>query len=114
MKEEEMKKEEMIGQISRLTTYLREEIIEKLEKYNGDSTSVIKEYMGINVKPSTEQKSIKNNQLNQEIYRQIRRTLDESMRQYREKNPINMDEAIKNLRESEEREKERLKNKNNY
>lgn len=114
MKEEEMKKEEMIGQISRLTTYSREEIIEKLEKYNGDSTSVIKEYMGINVKPTNEKSSIKKNQLNQEIYRQIRRTLDDSMRQYREKNPINMDEAIQNLRESEEREKERLKNKNNY
>lgn len=100
--------EEKIGQISRLTTYSREEIIEKLEKYNGDTTSVIREYMGINTKK--DDNKIKNNQLNQEIYRQIRRTLDDSMRQYREKNPINIDEAIHNLRESEEREK--IKNKN--
>ena len=101
-----------IESIFRLTTYSREEIKEKLEKYDGDSNLVIREYMGLNKKKETNK--IKNNQLNQEIYRQIRRTLDAGMREYREKNPINIDEAINNLRESEEREreKEKLKNKN--
>lgn len=100
--------DEKIEKILSQTNYSRDEIIEKLEKYNGDLTSVIREYMGINKKE--ENNKIKNNQLNQEIYRQIRKTLDNSMREYREKNPINIDEAIHNLRESEERQK--LKNNN--
>ena len=103
--------EEKIGSISRLTTYSRDEIIEKLKKYNGDYTSVIREYMGINTEPSNGKITIKNNQLNQEIYRQIRHTLDDSMRVYREKNPINIDEATHNLAESEKRQQ--LKNRNN-
>jgi hypothetical protein len=32
------------------------------------------------------------------------------MKEYREKNPINMDQVIDNFKESEEREKNRIKN----
>ena len=46
---------------------------------------------------------INTKQINQEIYRQIRRTMDDGMRTYREKNPINMEEVKNNLRQSEER-----------
>jgi hypothetical protein len=106
---EKSKLDEKIEMISKLTTYSNDEILEKLQIYDGDATSVVREYMGIPVKK--ENNKIKNNQINQEIYRQIRKTLDDSMRQYRENNPINIDEVVHNLRESEEREKEKRKNK---
>jgi hypothetical protein len=48
--------------------------------------------------------------VNQEIYRQIRYTLDSSMRSYREKHPINVDQVINNFQESNEREKDKEKN----
>jgi hypothetical protein len=47
--------------------------------------------------------------VNQEIFRQIRTKLDSSMKVYREKNPVNMDQVIENFKESDEREKEREK-----
>jgi hypothetical protein len=97
--------EQKIEQILSQTNYSREEILQKLENHNGDVILVIKEYMGI--KSNVENSKIRSNQLNQEIYRQIRRTMDDGMRIYREKNPINIEEVTHNLRESEER-----KNKN--
>jgi hypothetical protein len=100
-----LKEEDKIQQILLQTNYTREEIINKLEQYDGDVISVIREYMGI--KPKISQNKINSKHVNQEIYRQIRRTLDDGMRQYREKNPINIEQVANNLRESEER-----KNKN--
>jgi hypothetical protein len=99
--------EDKIQQILLQTNYTREEIINKLEQSNGDVIFVIREYMGI--KPKTSHDKINSKQVNQEIYRQIRRTLDDGMRQYREKNPINIEQVANNLRESEERKN---KNKN--
>jgi hypothetical protein len=93
--------EKKIEQILSQTNYSREEIICKIEEYDGDVISIIKEYMGI--KPKVENTKIRSNQINQEIYRQIRRTMDNSMRSYREKNPINMEEVSNNLKQSEER-----------
>jgi hypothetical protein len=93
--------EQKIEQILSQTNYSREEILQKLENHNGDVILVIKEYMGI--KSNVENAKIRSNQLNQEIYRQIRRTMDDGMRIYREKNPINIEEVSHNLRESEER-----------
>ena len=61
----------------------------------------LKYYMGIHEK-NTETK-IKS--INQEIYKQIRHTLDSSMKEYREKNPVNIEQVITNLTESEENEK---------
>ena len=48
-----------------------------------------------------------NNQIksvNQEIYKQIRGNLDQTMKEYREKNPVNIDQVVANLQESDERE----------
>ena len=88
------------------TNYTEEEAIEKLKLFNCDYMKVIKDYMGIPEKK--EAKKIKS--VNQEIYRQIRTTLDNTMREYREKNPINMDQVITNFQESDEREKNRIQN----
>ena len=86
---------------------MEQKIEQKLENHNGDVILVIKEYMGI--KSNVENSKIRSNQLNQEIYRQIRRTMDDGMRIYREKNPINIEEVTHNLRESEERKQFRLR-----
>lgn len=82
------------------TNYTEEEAIEKLKLFNCDYMKVLRDYMGI-----PEQKNTKVTTVNQEIYRQIRTRLDSSMREYREKNPINIDQVISNFQESEEREK---------
>jgi len=93
----------LIKQIMTQTTYNETEAIEKLKLHNNDHIKVIKEYMGIpDKKNDTKVKSI-----NQEIFRQIRTTFDNSMREYREKNPINMEQVITNLKESDEREQQK-------
>jgi len=77
--------------------------IQKLKDFNYDYMKVIRDYMGIPEKK-------KNNQIksvNQEIYKQIRHSLDQTMKEYREKNPVNIDQVITNLQESEEREREK-------
>lgn len=93
--------ENKIEQISKQTNYSREEILKKIEEYNGDIVLIIREYMGI--KPCVENTKINSKQINQEIYKQIRRTMDDGMRTYREKNPINIEEVKNNLKQSEER-----------
>jgi hypothetical protein len=98
--------EKKIEQISSQTNYSREEIVHKIEEHNGDVISIIREYMGI--KPNVENSKINTKQINQEIYRQIRRTMDDGMRTYREKNPINMEEVKNNLRQSEERKNKKM------
>ena len=66
---------------------------------------VIRDYMGIPEKKlEPKVKSV-----NQEVFRQIRMTLDSSMKAYREKNPINVEQVIENFKESDEREKKRIK-----
>jgi hypothetical protein len=47
--------------------------------------------------------------VNQEIYKQIRYNLDSSMKEYRDKHPVNMDQIITNLQESDERENDKKK-----
>ena len=86
------------------TNYTEEEARQKLQLFNCDYMRVLKDYMGI-----PEKKEVKAKSLNQEIYKQIRTKLDSSMREYREKNPINMEQVVTNLQESEEREKKRKK-----
>jgi hypothetical protein len=87
------------------TNYTKEEALEKLKLFNCDYMRVLKDYMGIPDKKETKIKSI-----NQEIYKQIRLKLDTSMKEYREKNPINIDQVVTNFKESEEREKLKIKN----
>ena len=88
------------------TNYTEEEAIKKLKLYNCDYMCVLKDYMGISEKKDkSDVKSI-----NQEIYKQIRTTLDGTMKEYREKNPVNIDQVITNLKESDQREKKKTNN----
>jgi hypothetical protein len=62
---------------------------------------VLRDYMGI---PDVKTEQIKIKSVNQEVYKQLRHTLDGSMKAYREKNPVNMEQVITNLKESDENE----------
>lgn len=90
------------------TNYTKEEAIEKLRLFNCDYIQVIRDYMGLPQKKEGD----KIKSVNQEIFKQIRTNLDVSMKQYREKNPINFEQVLENLTESEENEKKKLKNRN--
>jgi flagellar hook-basal body complex protein FliE len=71
--------EEKINIILRQTNYTKDEAREKLDMFENNEIKVIHDYMGIAEK-KTPQKS-----LNQEIYRQIRNKLDDSMKDYNKK-----------------------------
>lgn len=88
------------------TNYTEDQAIEKLKQFNCDHIRVIKDYMGI---PETNTLQ-KVKSVNQEIYKQIRTKLDKSMKEYREKHPIDMDQVITNFQDSEEREKKKITN----
>jgi len=88
------------------TNYTEEQAIEKLKLFNCDYMRVLKDYMGIPEK----KESPKVKSVNQEIFRQIRTKLDSSMKAYRDKHPVNLDQVIENFNESDEREKLRIKN----
>jgi hypothetical protein len=94
-----------IKKIMAQTNYSEEIARAKLEEFNGDFMQVLKDYMGIPVKKDTN----KVTSVNQEIYKQIRYSLDQTMKDYREKNPINIEQVITNLQESEEKEREKDK-----
>jgi hypothetical protein len=85
------------------TNYTQEEVLKKLEEYNNDHIKIIRNYLGIEEK----KEDVKVKSINQEIYKQIRTKLDTS--EYRKAHPIDIDQAITNLRESEELEQ--FKNK---
>ena len=88
------------------TNYTEEETIEKLQLFNCDYMRVLKDYMGIPEK----KEAPKVKSVNQEIFRQIRSKLDSSMKEYRDKHPVDLDQIIENFNESDEREKLRIKN----
>ena len=94
-----------VNKVMTQTNYTREEAREKLKLFNCDYMRVLKDYMGIPEKK--EEKKVKS--VNQEIYKQIRHTLDNSMKEYREKHPIDMNQIITNFQESDEREKLKIK-----
>ena len=89
-----------IKTVMQQTNYTEEEARAKLQYFNGDYFSVLKDYMGIAPPKQSKIKSI-----NQEIYRQIRYGL--STEEYRKKNPINIDQVVSNFQEAEEK---KLKN----
>ena len=95
--------EKFVLQIMSQTNYSEEVARKKLKEHNNDYMKVLKEYMGIPEKKAVE--TVKS--VNQEIYKQIRSSLDQTMKEYREKNPINIDQITNNLQESEEREREK-------
>jgi len=68
---------EKIQMILRQTDYTEEVAREKLAELGDDPIKVIKAYMGIPEKKPSAKKS-----LNQEIYRQLRSKLDDSMKDY--------------------------------
>ena len=76
--------EETIRYIQTMTTYNKEEAEELLKKYEGNAIKVIRHYMNLPIETthSTEEKV---HSINQEKYRQIRHTLDRSMKAYRDK-----------------------------
>lgn len=78
--------------------------IQKLKDFNYDYMKVIRDYMGIPEKRVQKVKSV-----NQEIYKQIRYNLDATMKEYREKNPINLDQVRTNFQESDSKEKDKMK-----
>ena len=77
---------EKIQMIIRQTDYSADVAREKLMAHNDDPIKVIKDYMGIVEKPKPPPKS-----LNQEIYKQLRHKLDDSMRDFNAK----QDEKLK-------------------
>ena len=99
--------EQHVEKVMIQTNYTADEAREKLKLFNCDYMRVIKDYMGI----PEQNKTQKVKSINQEIYKQIRTTLDSSMREYRERNPINIEQVIENFKESDEREKERQRRK---
>ena len=72
--------EENVEKVMSQTNYTRDEAIDKLKLFNCDCIRVIKDYMGIPEKK--EDRKIKS--INQEIFRQIRTTLDSCMKAYRD------------------------------
>ena len=87
--------EKHVKMVMSQTTYTKEEATEKLKIFNYDYIKVIKDFMKI------PEKKIEVKTVNQEIYKQIRHTLDDSMRKYNEKNPINIDQIRENIQESQ-------------
>jgi hypothetical protein len=79
------------------TTLTEDETINKLIEYDNDIFKIIKENMGIDSLNTSRQTNKKN--LNQEIYRQLRKHLD--IKSYREKNPINVNDVINSFQESD-------------
>lgn len=82
------------------TNYTLEEATQKLDIHNNNYVNVIKEYMGISFyKPSPN----KIKSVNQEIYKQIRNELNNGIKKYNEDNPVNVEHAIRNFQETEEK-----------
>ena len=95
---------DLVAKVMSQTNYDEETAKLKLGEMGFSVIRVLKDYMGI---PDVKSEQIKVKSVNQEIYKQIRYTLDSSMREYREKNPVNMDQIITNLQESDEREQDK-------
>lgn len=69
---------EKVNKILRQTDISKEDAIKMLIDNNYDEINIIKNYLGINNNKKIQIKSI-----NQEIYKQLRRHLDNSMAEYR-------------------------------
>jgi hypothetical protein len=98
--------EKNINIILTQTNYDEKIAREKLKEFNYDYMKVIRNYMGIPEKKQTN----KINSINQEIYRQIRNNLDSGMKNYREQNPINIEQVINNFIEADEKIEDNDKN----
>lgn len=81
---EKKEDEENKRMILKMTTYSTEEVEEMLNKYDNNVVNVIRHYMNLPIKQQTKTEE-KICSINQEKYRQIRHTLDRSMKEYRDK-----------------------------
>ena len=82
---------EFIQMIMRQTNYSESEAEEKLVKFNNNPLVVIKDFMGIVEKPKAVAAS-----LNQEIYKQLRSKLDDSIREFNKKQDEKLINDIQN------------------
>jgi len=82
---------EFIQMIMRQTNYDELEAEEKLVKFNNNPLVVIKDFMGIVEKPKAVAAS-----LNQEIYKQLRSKLDDSIREFNKKQDERLINDIQN------------------
>ena len=90
--EDKVATQEKINIILRQTNFTEQEAREKLTENNGDHIKTIKKYLGIEEKKAPEVKSV-----NQEIYRQLRHKMDNSVRDYNNKQKEKLaDEIEKN------------------
>jgi hypothetical protein len=89
--------DEMIQKIVRQTDYTEKKALQKLEEFNYDYILVIRDYFGIPIQKEEKIKSV-----NQEIYKQIRYKLNNSINEYNKKNPVDINKVIQNLHQSEE------------
>ena len=83
--------QEKIDVIMRQTDYTESSAREKLLETRGDHIQVIKNYMGITEKKAPVMKSV-----NQEIYRQLRYKMDNSIRDYNKKQEEKLTLEIEN------------------
>jgi hypothetical protein len=81
---------EKIQMILRQTDYTEKIAREKLSEFQNDPIKVIKDYMGVPDKKEYQKKS-----LNQEIYRQLRAKLDDSIKDYNKKQEEKLKDEIK-------------------
>uniref|UniRef100_A0A6C0IGL4 Uncharacterized protein n=1 Tax=viral metagenome TaxID=1070528 RepID=A0A6C0IGL4_9ZZZZ len=79
-KSDTLKEDDLVQMILRQTNYSEAEAKDKLKEFNNDAILVIKSYFGIAEKKVPE----KIKSVNQEIYKQFRLKLDNSMKEYRD------------------------------
>ena len=72
-------KPDIVGFVMRQTGYTEEEALKKLEEFDNDKEKVVDDYLNIGVKVNN-MKSV-----NQEIYKEIRTLMDDTIRGYEER-----------------------------
>lgn len=82
----------LIDLVMRQTTYTREESIEKLKKFKGNPTDVIRDFMGIEIKNKSTPTTT-----NQKIFHEIRNFMDNVNNGYKERKERS--EKIKSIQE---------------
>ncbi len=79
-KSDTLKEDDLVQMILRQTNYSEAVAKDKLKEFNNDAILVIKSYFGIAERKAPE----KVRSVNQEIYKQFRLKLDNSMKEYRD------------------------------
>jgi len=85
--------------VMKQTNYTEQEAQEQLLQHRGDAVEVIRCYLGIPAKPVVQARKT----VNQEKYRQIRSSLDQSMATYRQAHPIDLQQVRDNFMQESKR-----------